>query len=562
MDKLQQEDTVSADRKERIIFDPSTGKSRKVSSVVSRQNFNNAKYGNRNAPIQDVTGTEADVKKEQVELTAKDLAEEIVKKSLSRISIDKNLGVKEVPFDGPYTKTPDVVVDKSGAKHTPYSRVRNLARQALAKQAAVKEEVEQIDELNKTTLQSYKEKAAGDIVNAIDRTFKDKPRADKRMAGIKAANAQLLKKEETELEEGSSIWSIKNTKTGQVYKYSKYPIDKNNETLKKIHAAGGDHVHATPHKDGKPINEEALDEKAAEGFEGTVKAMKKHPEIDNPWALSHWMKKKGYKSHVKEEVELEEGYDKSSDFHKAARSMARSHGGKATFNADGSAHVRFNDTVTGRSTVNPSGTLLHTGSDMANRAVKDHGKGTVDGNTVHFKEEVELNEGKMGQIHADIEDHLGAHLDNYKKVGGAEHFGAQTVKTAKHIAKLHGIEEKHAQGLVNQYVDSKLQEETDMSDKLTYAQFVEQLLEYTPGPGGVTRVQGRSYGAQYHDPEGDDDADDKVKAPAAAPAVKRGRGRPAGSKSGANVKRLSSKGSNGYGYDSTGYKLHLPNSNK
>ena len=40
-----------------------------------------------------------------------------------------------------------------------------------------------------------------------------------------------------------------------------------------------------------------LDEKAPNGWEGTVKAMKKHKEIDNPWALAHSMKNKGYKSH-------------------------------------------------------------------------------------------------------------------------------------------------------------------------------------------------------------------------------------------------------------------------
>jgi hypothetical protein len=40
-----------------------------------------------------------------------------------------------------------------------------------------------------------------------------------------------------------------------------------------------------------------LDEKSPKGFEGTVKAMKKHKDIDNPWALSHWMKNKGYHSH-------------------------------------------------------------------------------------------------------------------------------------------------------------------------------------------------------------------------------------------------------------------------
>jgi hypothetical protein len=39
------------------------------------------------------------------------------------------------PFDGPYRKTPVVVTDKSGAKHGPMSRARDLARQAAKKQA-------------------------------------------------------------------------------------------------------------------------------------------------------------------------------------------------------------------------------------------------------------------------------------------------------------------------------------------------------------------------------------------------------------------------------------------
>lgn len=49
--------------------------------------------------------------------------------------------------------------------------------------------------------------------------------------------------------------------------------------------------------------EESIEEKAPEGWEKTVKAMKDEPGIDNPWALAHWMKGKGYKSH-KEAVEL------------------------------------------------------------------------------------------------------------------------------------------------------------------------------------------------------------------------------------------------------------------
>jgi hypothetical protein len=39
------------------------------------------------------------------------------------------------PFDGPYTKDKGTVTDKSGAKHTPMSRARDLAKKAMKKQA-------------------------------------------------------------------------------------------------------------------------------------------------------------------------------------------------------------------------------------------------------------------------------------------------------------------------------------------------------------------------------------------------------------------------------------------
>ncbi len=50
------------------------------------------------------------------------------------------------------------------------------------------------------------------------------------------------------------------------------------------------------YKHGKSVD--GMEEVAPSGWEGTVKAMKKHgKEIDNPWALTNWMKSKGYKSH-------------------------------------------------------------------------------------------------------------------------------------------------------------------------------------------------------------------------------------------------------------------------
>jgi len=46
-------------------------------------------------------------------------------------------------------------------------------------------------------------------------------------------------------------------------------------------------------------------EVAPPGWSGSVKAMKKHKEIDNPFALAWWMKKKGYKAHHKPEKKNE-----------------------------------------------------------------------------------------------------------------------------------------------------------------------------------------------------------------------------------------------------------------
>lgn len=47
----------------------------------------------------------------------------------------------------------------------------------------------------------------------------------------------------------------------------------------------------------------SLDEKAPPGWKGTVKAMKKHKEIDNPFALAWSMKNRGDTPHYKDSKE-------------------------------------------------------------------------------------------------------------------------------------------------------------------------------------------------------------------------------------------------------------------
>jgi hypothetical protein len=67
-----------------------------------------------------------------------------------------------------------------------------------------------------------------------------------------------------------------------------------------------------------------------------------------------------------------------------------------------------------------------------------------------------------------------------------------------------------------------------INHKVSYKDFA-MMLEYE-AKDGVYRNKG-TYGGNYVDPEGADDADDKK--PKQQPADKRGRGRPAGAKSGA-----------------------------
>ena len=66
------------------------------------------------------------------------------------------------------------------------------------------------------------------------------------------------------------------------------------EALSDLRQAHAEHL-----KSMKSEEVEQVVEKAPPGFEGTVKAMKKHKEVTNPFALAWSMKNKGYKSHKK-----------------------------------------------------------------------------------------------------------------------------------------------------------------------------------------------------------------------------------------------------------------------
>jgi len=162
----------------------------------------------------------------------------------------------------------------------------------------MKEDVEQIDELKTSTLLRYSTKANQSLIGG------DRNKEEKRVQGINRAVGKIktryAKEDVDSVDEAYTSKEIKMA-TG-IAKDKRYAggnmtgaakvMDKIKPGLSQTTAA---------QKSLRQANEdvESVDEKAPPGFEGTVKAMKKHKDIDNPFALAWSMKNKGYKSHKK-----------------------------------------------------------------------------------------------------------------------------------------------------------------------------------------------------------------------------------------------------------------------
>ena len=225
--------------------------------------------------------------------------------------------------------------------------------------------------------------------------------------GTNEPNTQMTVKEARGL--ADKFWSMaqNHKENAKVAKGSDYNAHMANhhEAMSRYHEELGQSSHAQSHADkaeayheksmesAKTVKEETLDEQdigkhnnATTGFKPLVNKLTPKYGKEVAGKIAGSIKKKIM---AKEEVELEEGYDKSSEHHKNARKMAKDYDGKATFHPNGHAEVRMRSIVHGHSTINPQGTTLMSGEDLAKRASKEHGKGKVEGNIVHFKEEVE-----------------------------------------------------------------------------------------------------------------------------------------------------------------------------
>ncbi len=478
----------------------------------------------------------------------------------------------DVPFDGPYTKSKPAK-NSDGTTQSPMSRARALAKDAMKQKMKeefglditdeqadslveasyapvapvpakkyikgtpenkaykatkkpingmptnVKEEAEQIDELDQKTLKSYVNKnlKSGDTsskrddglyratnkiakkqaTSTLDKKVKtlghtspadqknryeyEASRSELKNRGIHHFAGRRTRTEEVELDEANHREfasqgkmhpdMAKHMTTGHEMDY--YEHGTGDKVSGKVLKNDGKEVHIKqthdsydPKKKGtvhKFKISDKLDEKAPPGFEGTVKAMKKHKEIDNPWALAWYMKNKGMKSHkpVKEETEqVDEGIIKGT-------------------------------------------------AEVVKQAVK-----------VPYRAAKRV---------------VGGVLDTVKDIGDA----------AKNIKK-------------------KFKEDFDENGELitnmkSYKEFVQSLDEIKMSDLPSRKVSGK-YGTEYYKGEAEADKkgyDDEDK-PAKPAGEKRGRGRPAGSTSGARQKGTIAK-RKGSGVEMTGYPVHLPN---
>lgn len=574
---LQQEDTVSADRKQRIIFDPEAWKKsdksgRTITSVTSRQNFNNSKYGNRKnkdddeddikeekSQIKFVTGNDAiatqvgpaKMKKDKV----KKIAEAVIKKAVQQISIDKNVGIKEIPTNESTDENAVDMVTESTFDNASYTHIRALARKALRegspwaggdagdphahdkwrqKEVDDKYDAEDKKKPKKTTYQvtGPKNQTHGPEHDSLEaavahrNTLKDHP--DHKNMGIHKITRNI--KEDWE------PWpEVKKPNTPDDAKL-KADAKKNKEALDKIGKA-----FAKKKVDEEvELEEEQLDELKASTLKsyankrmtsfsrekGIMPGSKEHKQWKSAQkAYDKAAAKIMVPSQAREEVEHIDELKKStlgSYIQKASASAAEA-GNEAGFKA-GAKQPKYNTSDT-----------THTEKKRAAGIATAVKKLTKE----EAEELSELSKTTLGNyIKGASKDASTKILTGTTKGNNKDLVGAN--KDFKTAAKRNAG--------IKKAVDKLTKEGTEMS-KLTFKQFVEQLdemvefvvtneeveqiLEYTPGAGGVTRVTGKSYGANYHDPEGDDDADDKPAAkPAAKPAeapAKRGRGRPAGS---------------------------------
>jgi hypothetical protein len=201
---------------------------------------------------------------------------------------------------------------------------------------------------------------------------------------IDAQDFEILRKEEAELEESEERMARADYKVSPSGRKSHKEIVFNSgeENEKK----------------------EKIEEKAPPGFEGTVKAMKKHKEIDNPYALAWYMKNKGMKSHKKASGAMKEEAEQIEEGNLSVRHL---------YNKFADAHAAGNDTKSTEKAIKK----VH-GDEVfkhMKKAATANAKGDMDGEERHF-DNAQTAARKTDRIGSTVGRDRSAHRKQFEEV--------------------------------------------------------------------------------------------------------------------------------------------------
>ncbi len=257
----------------------------------------------------------------------------------------------EIPFSGPYTKTPAVVTDKSGAKHSPMSRVRHLARAAAATAAkkaekTVKEDIDEgtVPDNMKGKQKPYVSSDGKGNYEVLGNTGQTKATFSRKEHGMdsqKKAQEHLKKNYDSYMkEEAEQVEEGYYEKPASAYRRK------------------GDEVGGGSSKNSAPFDGPYTKSKPVKNSDGT---------IQSPISRARELAKQALaKNKMKEEVELEEG-----DL--TVRTL---------YNKFANAHVNGNDTKSTEKVVRK----VHGDVVMGHmkKAANANAKGNMDGEERHF----------------------------------------------------------------------------------------------------------------------------------------------------------------------------------
>ena len=468
-----------------------------------------------------------------------------------RIAMLKAGGVKEeVELDegsGPKEKQKTPYRDinspeyKAAADKQRQQMAKDKAAEAGKKMLAKNEEVEVIDELSKSTLGSYAKKATRDstITRKIASDFEHmSDRA--RTPGMKQAageNAQRYKEKSWKRRDGLDKAVDRLTKEETMAEaldpseVAGNPKMYDASTAKKAYY----HNKATP-QDKKTLERHLDQHHGMRDWRKTVKEDLDEAMINGREYASHGLMHPTHAGHAVHKVT-----GNTIDFY--AHGTGDKVSGKVTKNDGKAVHIKDTSGKTHRFEVS---------TNLPKQQNEDHKKDDIPFDGPYTKRPSTVKD-KSGAVHGPMSRARDlARKAMQKKM--KEEFNIEiTEEQAADLCDTASINEKVD-------INHGMKEETQREDTMkTYKDFVTEIkMADLPSRS----VKGTSYGAQYHDPEGDDDAEDKKpKASKSSDAPKRGRGRPSGSKSGAK-QQGSEKSSNYGGIDRTTYALRLPNNNK